>query len=118
MRNEQHREIFLLLDIQKEIDDLGLIGNIQTGDRFIQDQKLRIDDPVGAISVHGICGALGTVLTGLFATGGTTKAMIELIEELGGKVIGVVVLMELAGLKGRDKLGDVALKSAIVYPGK
>ena len=34
------------------------------------DQKLRIDDPVGAISVHGICGALGTVLTGVFATDG------------------------------------------------
>ena len=31
------------------------------------DQKIRIDDPVGAISVHGVCGALGTVLTGLFA---------------------------------------------------
>ena len=31
------------------------------------DQKLKIDDPVGAISVHGVCGALGTVLTGLLA---------------------------------------------------
>jgi Amt family ammonium transporter len=31
------------------------------------DQKVRIDDPVGAISVHGVCGALGTILTGLFA---------------------------------------------------
>lgn len=32
------------------------------------DLKLRIDDPVGAISVHGCCGALGTILTGVFAT--------------------------------------------------
>ncbi|MDY4919660.1 MAG: ammonium transporter [Phascolarctobacterium sp.] len=32
------------------------------------DQKMKIDDPVGAISVHGVCGALGTILTGLFAT--------------------------------------------------
>ncbi len=31
------------------------------------DQKLKIDDPVGAISVHGVCGALGTILTGLLA---------------------------------------------------
>ena len=31
------------------------------------DQKLRIDDPVGASAVHGVCGALGTILTGLFA---------------------------------------------------
>ena len=31
------------------------------------DQKLRIDDPVGAIAAHGGCGALGTLLTGLFS---------------------------------------------------
>lgn len=34
------------------------------------DQKAMVDDPVGAISVHGVCGALGTVLVGLFATDG------------------------------------------------
>lgn len=32
------------------------------------DKKLKIDDPVGAISVHGVCGALGTLLVGFFAT--------------------------------------------------
>jgi len=32
--------------------------------------KLRVDDPVGAISVHGVCGALGTLLIGLFSTDG------------------------------------------------
>jgi len=32
------------------------------------DKKLKIDDPVGAISVHGVCGASGTLLVGLFAT--------------------------------------------------
>ena len=36
------------------------------------DKIVRIDDPVGAISVHGVCGALGTVMTGLFATGVST----------------------------------------------
>lgn len=34
------------------------------------DQKLRIDDPVGAIAVHGFCGALGTLCVGLFAVEG------------------------------------------------
>ncbi|WP_439181648.1 ammonium transporter [Carboxylicivirga taeanensis] len=34
------------------------------------DQKLKIDDPVGAISVHGVCGAMGTILVGFFATDG------------------------------------------------
>ena len=37
------------------------------------DKKAKIDDPVGAISVHGVCGALGTLLTGLFATGVSTE---------------------------------------------
>ena len=36
------------------------------------DKVARIDDPVGAISVHGVCGSLGTILTGLFATGIST----------------------------------------------
>ena len=37
------------------------------------DKVAKIDDPVGAISVHCVCGALGTILTGLFATGSTTE---------------------------------------------
>lgn len=36
---------------------------------FIE-KKLKVDDPVGAISVHGVCGALGTILTGFFAVDG------------------------------------------------
>ena len=36
------------------------------------DKVAKIDDPVGAISVHGVCGSMGTILTGLFATGSTT----------------------------------------------
>lgn len=34
------------------------------------DKKLKIDDPVGAVTVHGMCGAVGTVLTGVFALDG------------------------------------------------
>ncbi len=34
------------------------------------DQKLQVDDPVGAISVHGVCGAFGTIMIGLFSTDG------------------------------------------------
>ncbi len=54
----------------------------------------------------------------LIATGGTTKAMIELIEELGGVVAGVVVLIELVGLEGRKVIDGYRLDSAIIYPGK
>ena len=34
------------------------------------DTKLKIDDPVGAIAVHGVCGSVGTILVGIFATEG------------------------------------------------
>lgn len=58
------------------------------------------------------------IVDDLIATGGTTEAMIKLIESLGGKVVGVVVLMELAGLKGRERIAGYRLDSAICYPGK
>ena len=58
------------------------------------------------------------IVDDLIATGGTTEAMIRLVESLGGEVVGVVVLMELAGLNGREKIKDYCLKSAIIYPGK
>ena len=44
--------------------------------------------------------------------------MIKLIESLGGEVVGVLVLMELAGLNGRDKIKGYRLDSAITYEGK
>lgn len=58
------------------------------------------------------------IVDDLIATGGTTEAMIKLIESLGGVVVGVVVLMELAGLEGRARIKDYRLDSAICYPGK
>ena len=42
------------------------------------DQKLKIDDPVGAIGVHGVCGAIGTILTGVFAVDGGLAYAAEL----------------------------------------
>ena len=58
------------------------------------------------------------IVDDLIATGGTTEAMIKLIESLGGEVVGVVVLIELAGLKGREKISGYRLESAICYEGK
>ena len=59
------------------------------------DKKAKIDDPVGAISVHGVCGATGTILTGLFATGVTTEAGLFYgggLHFLGVEVLGVVTV--------------------------
>ncbi len=58
------------------------------------------------------------IVDDLIATGGTTEAMIKLVEQLGGEVVGIVVLMELAGLKGRERLAGYRLDSAIRYEGK
>lgn len=58
------------------------------------------------------------IVDDLVATGGTTEAMIRLIEGLGGEVVGIVVLIELAGLKGRERLRNYRLESAICYEGK
>lgn len=54
----------------------------------------------------------------LIATGGTIEAAIKLVEQLGGEVVKVIFLMELAGLKGRDRLGKYDVSSVIVYEGK
>jgi adenine phosphoribosyltransferase len=52
------------------------------------------------------------------ATGGTTEAIIKLVELLGGEVVKVVFLMELAGLEGREKIKGYDVDSVIIYPGK
>lgn len=58
------------------------------------------------------------IIDDLIATGGTNEAMIKLIESMGAKIIKCVFLMELAGLKGREKLKDYNISSIITYPGK
>ena len=54
----------------------------------------------------------------IIATGGTIEAASKMVEELGGKVVKIVFLMELAGLKGREKLKDYDVESVICYEGK
>ncbi|MCD7865722.1 MAG: adenine phosphoribosyltransferase [Clostridiales bacterium] len=54
----------------------------------------------------------------LMATGGTIEASIKLVEALGGEVVKVLFLMELAGLKGRERLQGYDVDSVIIYPGK
>ena len=58
------------------------------------------------------------IVDDLIATGGTVEAIIRLVKKLGGEPVGVLCLMELAGLKGRDALAPVPLYSAITYEGK
>lgn len=55
------------------------------------------------------------IVDDLLATGGTLKATCKLVEKLGGKVAGILVLIELSFLKGREKLKDYDLFSLIKY---
>lgn len=53
----------------------------------------------------------------LIATGGTISASARLIEQLGGEVVKIIFLMELAGLRGREKLAGYDVASVITYEG-
>jgi len=55
---------------------IGAIGGVLVVLSVLFFDKIRIDDPVGAISVHGVCGAWGTLAAGIFNIGGTSAKII------------------------------------------
>lgn len=55
------------------------------------------------------------IVDDLLATGGTAKAICELIEELGGIIVGHVYFIELTELKGREKLAGYDIRSVLKY---
>lgn len=57
------------------------------------------------------------IVDDLIATGGTIEAIIKLVEQLGGEVVGICFLMELKGLKGRERLKGYRVESVIEYEG-
>ena len=62
-----------------------------------------------------VAGQRVLVVDDVLATGGTMKASCELVEQLGGNIVGVAVLTELVGLKGRDKIAPLAVHSVLRY---
>ena len=58
------------------------------------------------------------IVDDLIATGGTIEAAAKLIEELGGEVVKIVFLLELAGLNGRQRLSKYEVETVVTYPGK
>lgn len=81
---------------------IGGIGGILVVFSVAFFDKIRIDDPVGAISVHGTCGVWGTLAVGLFATAGAAEAwgakshglfMGGNIEALGVQFAGVLAVL-------------------------
>lgn len=57
------------------------------------------------------------IVDDLIATGGTIEAITKLVESLGGEVVRICFLMELAGLNGREKLKKYDVRSVIRYEG-
>ena len=58
------------------------------------------------------------IVDDLIATGGTIEAAAKLVEQLGGEVVKIIFLMELAGLEGRKKLEKYEVASVVCYEGK
>jgi adenine phosphoribosyltransferase len=55
------------------------------------------------------------VVDDLLATGGTMKACCDLVKQLGGDIVSAAVLIELAGLGGREKIGPIPVHAVIEY---
>ena len=58
------------------------------------------------------------IIDDLIATGGTLEAAVKLAESLGAEVVKIAFVMELAGLKGRERLAGYDVESVITYEGK
>jgi len=58
------------------------------------------------------------IIDDLLATGGTVKAVTELVNQLGGKILGIGFVIELVDLKGKEKLKDYPIFSLIKFTGE
>ncbi len=84
-------------------------------------KKYDLEYGTAEIEIHKDAVAPGqrvVIIDDLLATGGTLAACNALVEELGGIVVKNVFLIELAGLKGREKLKDYDVESVVRYEGK
>jgi adenine phosphoribosyltransferase len=71
------------------------------------------------LAIHRDAVGLGErvlIVDDLLATGGTAEATVNLVRQLGGEIVGLDFLVELKGLRGRDKLAGHQVHSTILYP--
>lgn len=75
---------------------IGALGGfVYLGGAFLLVNRLKVDDPVGAIPVHGITGVFGVLAVGIFAdgTGGVTGLLFGGVDQFVSQLIGVAVLL-------------------------
>ncbi len=89
--------------------------------REVLDETYDLEYGTATIEIHKDAitpGQKVVIIDDLLATGGTMEAIIKLVERLGGEVVKIVFLIELAGLNGREKLKGYDVESALIYEGK
>ncbi len=85
-------------------------------ERYLADYSLEYG--VDSLEIHKDAfkpGARVLILDDLLATGGTVKAIVDLVKQIGGKIVGVCFLIELTDLRGRQKLKGYPVYSLIKY---
>lgn len=88
-------------------ETVGIEYELEYGTEYIETHK--DDIPKGSRIL---------LLDDLLATGGTLAAAAELVRKIGCEPVGAVCLIELCGLEGRKKLGDIPVKTVVQYEGK
>ena len=86
--------------------------------RCMKADSKRMKSGASIVNVASVAGEKVVIVDDLIATGGTTEAIIKLIEQLGGEVVKIIFLIELEGLKGREKLSGYDVDAVIKYAGK
>jgi len=80
--------------------------------------KYNLEYGSSSLAIHRDAITIGErvlIVDDLLATGGTAAATVHLVRQLGGEIMGLVVLVELESLKGRDKLNGCEVHSVITY---
>ena len=88
--------------------------------RAVISQEYALEYGTATIEMHADAikpGQKVVVIDDLIATGGTTEAVVKLIEKEGGEVVSIGFVMELAGLKGMEKFKKYNPFALITYPG-
>lgn len=80
--------------------------------------KYNLEYGSNSLAIHRDAVAIGEkvlIVDDLLATGGTAAATVNLVRQLGGEIVGLVFLVELAALKGREKLDGCDIHAVITY---
>ena len=81
--------------------------------------KYNLEYGASSLAIHRDAIQMGErvlIVDDLLATGGTADATVRLVRQLGGEIVGLVFLVELIGLKGREKLNGCDVHALITYP--